>query len=166
MTIKKISHFFNFIKTNYNYLLHKEVKPKYLFYGQLQKKRERDKLGSVNLRADEETFKYEEEIKKMKEEAEANAESDKKAKDQADKLNSADQMIFQTESQLKEFGDKLSDSKKKPIEVALDELKKAYSAKDIALIDPALAKINDAWKCIHTHFSLNRGIPQKSYGGI
>ena len=88
----------------------------------------------------------EEEIDKMKKDAEANAETDKKAKENADKLNSADQMIFQTESQLKEFGDKLSDSKKKPIEVALDELKKAYSAKDIALIDPALAKINDAWK--------------------
>ena len=90
----------------------------------------------------------EEEIDKMKKDAEANAETDKKAKENADKLNSADQMIFQTESQLKEFGDKLSDSKKKPIEVALDELKKAYSTKDIALIDPALAKINDAWNCL------------------
>ena len=88
----------------------------------------------------------EEEIEKMKKDAEANAESDKKAKENADKLNSADQMIFQTESQLKEFGDKLSDSKKKPIEVALEELKKAYETKDISLIDPALTKINDAWK--------------------
>ena len=88
----------------------------------------------------------EEEIEKMKKDAEANAESDKKAKENADKLNSADQMIFQTESQLKEFGDKLSDAKKKPIEVALEELKKAYETKDISLIDPALTKINDAWK--------------------
>tara|TARA_B100000963_G_scaffold361435_1_gene396758 strand:+ start:40523 stop:42439 length:1917 start_codon:yes stop_codon:yes gene_type:complete len=88
----------------------------------------------------------EEEIEKMKKDAEANAESDKKAKENADKLNSADQMIFQTESQLKEFGDKLSDPKKKPIEVALEELKKAYETKDISLIDPALTKINDAWK--------------------
>jgi molecular chaperone DnaK len=88
----------------------------------------------------------EEEIKKMKQEAEANAEADAKAKETADKLNAADAMIFQTESQLKEFGDKLSDDKKKPIEDALEELKKAYETKDIAIIDPALEKINEAWK--------------------
>ena len=88
----------------------------------------------------------EEEIKKMKAEAEANAESDKKAKETADKLNEADGMIFQTEKQLKEFGDKLSDDKKKPIEEALEELKKAYEGKDLAVISPALDKINEAWK--------------------
>ena len=88
----------------------------------------------------------EEEIKKMKAEAEANAESDKKAKETADKLNEADGMIFQTEKQLKEFGDKLSDDKKKPIEAALEELKKAYESKDLAVITPALDKINEAWK--------------------
>ena len=88
----------------------------------------------------------EEEIEKMKQEAEANAEADKKAKEQVDKLNAADQMIFQTESQLKEFGEKLSDDKKKPIEEALEELKKAYETKDLAIIDPALEKINEAWK--------------------
>ncbi|SEL73871.1 molecular chaperone DnaK [Maribacter orientalis] len=88
----------------------------------------------------------EEEIKKMKAEAEANAESDKKAKETADKLNEADGMIFQTESQLTEFGDKLSDDKKQPIQDALTELKAAYETKDIALITPALAKINEAWK--------------------
>ena len=88
----------------------------------------------------------EEEIQKMKQEAEANAEADAKAKETADKLNAADAMIFQTESQLKEFGDKLSDDKKKPIEDALEELKKAYETKDIAIIDPALEKINEAWK--------------------
>ena len=88
----------------------------------------------------------EEEIEKMKQEAEANAEADKKAKEQVDKLNSTDQMIFQTESQLKEFGDKLSDDKKKPIEDALEELKKAYETKDLAVIEPALDKINEAWK--------------------
>ena len=82
----------------------------------------------------------------MRQEAEANAESDKAAKEQVDKLNSADQMIFQTESQLKEFGEKLSDDKKKPIEEALEELKKAFEAKDIALTEPALEKINEAWK--------------------
>ena len=88
----------------------------------------------------------EEEIKKMKADAEANAEADKAAKEKADKLNAADAMIFQTESQLKEFGDKLSDDKKKPIEDALEELKKAYETKDVAVIDPALEKINEAWK--------------------
>ncbi|OUS00815.1 molecular chaperone DnaK [Flavobacteriales bacterium 33_180_T64] len=88
----------------------------------------------------------EEEIAKMKQEAEANADADAKAKETADKLNEADAMIFQTESQLKEFGDKLSDDKKQPIEGALEELKKAYETKDIAVIEPALEKINEAWK--------------------
>ena len=88
----------------------------------------------------------EEEIEKMKAEAEANAEADQKAKETADKLNEADSMIFQTEKQLSEFGDKLSDDKKKPIEDALEELKKAYETKDIDVITPALEKINEAWK--------------------
>lgn len=88
----------------------------------------------------------EEEIEKMKKDAEANADADVKVKETADKLNSADAMIFQTEKQLKEFGDKLSADKKKPIEDALEELKKAYETKDIAVIDPALEKINEAWK--------------------
>lgn len=88
----------------------------------------------------------EEEIKRMKAEAEANAEADQKAKETADKWNEADGMIFQTEKQLKDFGDKLSEDKKKPIEEALEELKKAYETKDLALIEPALTKINEAWK--------------------
>ena len=88
----------------------------------------------------------EEEIQKMKQDAEANADADAKAKETADKLNAADGMIFQTENQLKEFGDKLSDDKKQPIEAALEELKKAYETKDIDVIDPALEKINEAWK--------------------
>ena len=87
-----------------------------------------------------------EEIQKMKQEAEANADADAKAKETAEKLNSADAMIFQTEKQLKEFGDKLSEDKKKPIEEALEELKKAYETKDLEVIDPALEKINEAWK--------------------
>lgn len=86
------------------------------------------------------------EIKRMKAEAEANAESDKKAKETADKLNEADGMIFQTEKQLKEFGEKLSADKKKTIEDALGELKKAYDSRDLAVINPALDKINEAWK--------------------
>ena len=70
----------------------------------------------------------EEEIEKMKKEAEANAESDKKAKEEVDTLNSADAMIFQTDSQFKEFGDKIPDDKKKAIEDALDVLKKAHES--------------------------------------
>ncbi len=87
-----------------------------------------------------------EEIEKMKKEAEANAEADKKAKETADKLNEADGMIFQTEKQLKEFGDKLSEGNKSAIEGALEELKKAYETRDVATIQPALDKINEAWK--------------------
>jgi molecular chaperone DnaK len=88
----------------------------------------------------------EEEIQKMKADAEANAESDKAAVENAQKLNEADSMIFQTEKQLEEFGDKLSEDKKQPIVDALEELKKAYETKDIAVITPALDKINEAWK--------------------
>ena len=86
-----------------------------------------------------------EEIEKMKKEAEANAAADKEAKEKVDKLNAADSMIFQTEKQLKEFGDKLGD-KKGAIESALEELKKAHSSQDIAAIDAAMEKINEAWK--------------------
>lgn len=101
---------------------------------------------SQNIRIEASSGLTEEEIEKMKQEAEANAEADAKAKETADKLNNADGMIFQTEKQLSEFGDKLSDDKKAPIEAALEELKKAYESKDLALIDPALEKINEAWK--------------------
>jgi molecular chaperone DnaK len=86
-----------------------------------------------------------EEIEKMKKEAEANEEADKKVKETADKINAADGMIFQTEKQLKEFGEKLSDDKKKPIEDALIELKSAHESKDLESIDAAMEKINTAW---------------------
>ncbi|UBZ14048.1 molecular chaperone DnaK [Flagellimonas marinaquae] len=101
---------------------------------------------SQDIRIEASSGLTEEEIQKMKAEAEANADADKKAKETADKLNEADAMIFQTEKQLGEFGDKLSDDKKKPIEEALEELKKAYEGKDLAVITPALEKINEAWK--------------------
>jgi molecular chaperone DnaK len=101
---------------------------------------------SQDIRIEASSGLTEEEIQKMKQDAEANADADAKAKETADKLNAADAMIFQTESQLKEFGDKLSDDKKQPIEAALEELKKAYGTKDIGVIDPALEKINEAWK--------------------
>jgi molecular chaperone DnaK len=86
-----------------------------------------------------------EEIKKMKAEAEANAETDRKAKEEIEKLNSADSLIFQTEKQLKEFGDKLPADKKQPIEDALSELKKAHADKNIAEIENAMGKLNTAW---------------------
>ncbi len=101
---------------------------------------------SQDIRIEASSGLTEEEIERMKKEAEANAEADKEAKEKADKLNEADGMIFQTEKQLSEFGDKLSDDKKKPIEDALEELKKAYESKDIAVIQPALDTINEAWK--------------------
>jgi molecular chaperone DnaK len=85
------------------------------------------------------------EIDKMKKEAEANADADKSAKESIDKINGADGMIFQTEKQLKEFGDKLSADKKAPVEEALKELKEAHASKDITLIDAAMEKINTAW---------------------
>ncbi|MCF4102613.1 molecular chaperone DnaK [Gillisia sp. M10.2A] len=101
---------------------------------------------SQDIRIEASSGLTEEEIQKMKQEAEANAETDKKAKEKVEKLNEADAMIFQTEKQLKEFGEKLSDDKKKPIEDALEELKKAYETKEIDTIQPALDKINEAWK--------------------
>jgi len=88
----------------------------------------------------------EEEIEKMKQEAETNADADKNAKETAEKINAADGMIFQTEKQLKEFGEKLSDDKKAPIEAALVELKAAHESKDLTQIDAAMEKINEAWK--------------------
>ena len=86
-----------------------------------------------------------EEIEKMKQEAEANAETDKDAKERVDKLNAADQMVFQTEKQLGEFGDKLGD-KKAAIEEALENLKKAHASQEISAIDVAMETINEAWK--------------------
>ena len=101
---------------------------------------------SQDIRIEASSGLTEEEIEKMKKEAEANADADKKAKEQVDTFNNADAMIFQTEKQLNEFGDKLSDEKKKPIQDALEALKKAYESKDVKAITPALDSINEAWK--------------------
>jgi len=87
-----------------------------------------------------------EEIEKMKQDAEANAESDKIARERAEKLNEADGMIFQTESQLKELGDKITDEHKTAIEYALTELRMAHQSQDIPAIQTALDNINAAWK--------------------
>ncbi|HET8808995.1 MAG TPA: molecular chaperone DnaK [Flavobacteriaceae bacterium] len=103
---------------------------------------------SQDIRIEASSGLTEEEIKKMKAEAEANADADKAAKEKVDKLNEADAMIFQTEKQLKEFGDKLSNDKKKPVEDALEELKKAYETKEVEKITPALDKLNETWKSV------------------
>ena len=101
---------------------------------------------SQDIRIEASSGLTEEEIERMRKEAEANADADKKAKEEVDVLNNADQMIFQTEKQLKEFGDKLSADKKAPIETGLEALKKAYESKDLEAIKPALDNINEAWK--------------------
>lgn len=88
----------------------------------------------------------EDEINKMKQEAESNAEADKKAKEEIEKLNNADALIFQTEKQLKEFGEKIPAEKKQPIEDALKELKDAHQKKDVAAIDTAMEKLNTQWQ--------------------
>lgn len=86
-----------------------------------------------------------EEIEKMKREAEANAEADRKAKEEAEKINMADSLIFQTEKQLKEYGDKIPAEKKGAIEQAVAELKKSHEAKDLAGIDTHMEALNAAW---------------------
>ena len=85
------------------------------------------------------------EIQKMKQEAEANAEADKKAKEEIDKLNAADALIFSTEKQLNEYGDKIDAAKKAPIEDGLKKLKDAHAAKDFDAIDAAQAELQNAW---------------------
>jgi molecular chaperone DnaK len=88
----------------------------------------------------------EDEIRRMREEAKANAEADNKAKEKVDKINTADSMIFTTEKQLKEFGDKLPADKKPAIEAALTKLKEAHKSQDVDAIDKALAELNSVWQ--------------------
>lgn len=86
-----------------------------------------------------------EEIEKMKNEAKSNEEADKQAKEKVDKINEADGMIFQTEKQLSEFGEKLSDANKTAVGGALAKLKEAHVSQDVAAIDAALSKLNTVW---------------------
>ena len=86
------------------------------------------------------------EIQKMKQEAQANADNDKREKEKVEKINQADSMIFQTEKQLKEYGDKLSDGNKTAINSALEKLREAHKAQDLAGIDAALTALNNAWQ--------------------
>lgn len=100
---------------------------------------------SQRIRIEATTGLTEEEIKRMKEEAERYAEEDRKMKERVDKLNQADSLIFQTEKQLKEFGDKIPEAKKQPIEQALKSLKEAHQQQDIPAIDRAIEELNKAW---------------------
>lgn len=101
---------------------------------------------SQSIRIEASSGLSEEEIKKMKADAEANADADKVAKEKIDKLNAADALIFQTEKQLKEFGDKLPADKKSEIETGLEELRTAHKSQDIPAIDAAMEKLNAAWQ--------------------
>ena len=102
-----------------------------------------------------------EEINKMKQEAEANAEADKQVKERAEKINQADSLIFQTEKQLKEFGEKLSEGNKTAIEGALTKLKEAHGKQDLAEIDAAMEALNTAW----TNASQEMYAAQQEEGG-
>ena len=99
-----------------------------------------------NIRIEASTGLSQEEIAKMKAEAAANSEADKQAKEKVDKLNSADSMIFQTEKQLKDIGDKIPADKKEAIEKALSELKEAHKLQDMTNLDKASEVLNNAWQ--------------------
>ncbi len=90
------------------------------------------------------------EIQKMREEAKANEEADRKAKEQIEKINQADSLIFQTEKQMKEYGDKLSEGNKTAINTALENLRQAHKSQDVAAIDTAMAALNSAWQAAAT----------------
>ncbi len=85
------------------------------------------------------------EIERMKNEAKANESTDKVERERIEKINQADSLIFQTEKQLKEYGDKVPEDKKAPIEAALTELKEAHKTQDLTQIEAAMTKLNEAW---------------------
>ena len=99
-----------------------------------------------NIRIEASTGLSQEEIAKMKAEAEANADSDKEAREKVDKLNAADSLVFQTEKQVKEYGDKIPADKKAAIESALSNLKEAHKLQDIPKVDSATEALNTAWQ--------------------
>ncbi len=99
-----------------------------------------------NIRIEASTGLSKEEIERMKNEAQANADTDRRERERVDKLNAADSLIFQTEKQLKEYGDKIPADKKGAIESALNELKEAHKAADLDRIDRATANLNAAWQ--------------------
>lgn len=101
-----------------------------------------------SIRIEASTGLSQEEIDRMKKEAEANAESDRKARQTADKINEADGLIFQTEKQLAEYGDKIPTEGKASIEAAVTELKAAHQAQDLEQIEASISKLNDAWAAV------------------
>ncbi len=101
---------------------------------------------SQSIRIEASSGLSDDEIKRMKDEAEANADADKTAKERIDKLNQADGLIFQTEKQLKEYGDKIPADKKKPIEDALVKLKEAHSKQDLEVVDAAMNELNQVFQ--------------------
>ncbi|MCR6637902.1 MAG: molecular chaperone DnaK [Sporocytophaga sp.] len=106
------------------------------------------------------------EIEKMKAEAKANEEADKREKESAEKINAADSLIFQTEKQLKEYGDKLSAGNKSAIESALAELKTAHGSRNVEAIDTALASLNKAWEAASQEmYSATQGAGPEAGGG-
>ena len=107
----------------------------------------------------------EDEIRKMRDEAKANEEADKKAKERVDKVNAADSMIFQTEKQIKEFGDKLPADKRSAIESSLANLREAHKSNDVDLIDKAMAEMNTAWQAASEEmYKSAQGQPQGPEG--
>jgi molecular chaperone DnaK len=106
---------------------------------------------SQNIRIEASSGLSEDEIKRMKDEAQANADEDKRVKEETEKVNAADSMIFQTEKQLKEFGDKIPAENKGEIEKALESLKTAHKNKDVAGIDAAMSQLNTVWQAASQH---------------
>jgi molecular chaperone DnaK len=118
-----------------------------------------------NIRIEASSGLSDDEIKRMKEEAEANADADKKMKEEADKVNAADALIFSTEKQLKEYGDKISADKKAPIEAGLTKLKAAYEAKNFADIDAASEELQNAWNAASEEmYAASQGAAQQPQG--
>ncbi|MGJ1405342.1 molecular chaperone DnaK [Sphingobacterium siyangense] len=118
-----------------------------------------------NIRIEASSGLSDDEIKRMKEEAEANADADKKMKEEADKVNAVDALIFSTEKQLKEYGDKISADKKAPIEAGLTKLKAAYEAKNFADIDAASEELQNAWNAASEEmYAASQGGAQQPQG--
>ncbi len=119
---------------------------------------------SQNIRIEASSGLSDAEIDRMKKEAEANAETDKRAREEADKINSADSMVFQTEKQLKEYGEKIPADKKATIESALAELKTAHAARNLTEIDAAIEKLNAAWQAASSDMYAGGSTPNQEGG--
>jgi molecular chaperone DnaK len=114
---------------------------------------------SQNIRIEASSGLSDDEVKRMREEAQRNAETDKRMKEEVDKLNSADALVFQTEKQLKEFGDKIPADKRATIEKAAEELKAAHKNHDLPGIDKAMANLNSVWQAASQEMYQNASQP-------